>query len=89
MGFLSFFPDINDICLRNNGFLHPIHWDLQVDWAIIGLGRSGTTSLAAWLDSHPRLQLIRDESDLFREGAFDYLYHGQMSWKFREFYGWI
>jgi hypothetical protein len=65
---------------------HPIHphWDndlVQVDWAIIGLGRSGTTSLAAWLDSHPRLRLIRDESDNFREGAFDYLYRGQMSWK--------
>lgn len=34
----------------------------EVDWAIIGLGRSGTTSLAAWLDQHPQLQLLYDKA---------------------------
>ena len=47
---------------------------LKVDWAIIGLGRSGTTSLASWLGQHPRLQLLSSPSDQFREGAFDYLF---------------
>ena len=59
--------------------------ELQVDWAIIGLGRSGTTSLAAWLDSHPRLQLIYEEGDLFREGSFDYLFLASKWNKFRFF----
>ena len=47
---------------------------LKVDWAIVGLGRSGTTSLASWLGQHPRLQLLSSPSDEFREGAFDYLF---------------
>ncbi|CAL1142019.1 unnamed protein product [Cladocopium goreaui] len=70
----SSFPDveIDADSVKATELMH--RSELQVDWAIIGLGRSGTTSLAAWLDSHPRLRLIRDESDNFREGAFDYLF---------------
>ncbi|CAK8987289.1 Uncharacterized protein SCF082_LOCUS913, partial [Durusdinium trenchii] len=48
--------------------------ELEIGWAIIGLGRSGTTSLAAWLDSHPNLELLSDPEDHFREGSFDYLF---------------
>ncbi|CAE7204960.1 unnamed protein product [Symbiodinium microadriaticum] len=48
--------------------------EVPVDWAIIGLGRSGTSSLAAWLDTHPQLELFRDKTDSFNEGAFHYLF---------------
>ncbi|CAE7486828.1 pex10 [Symbiodinium pilosum] len=48
--------------------------EIPVDWAIVGLGRSGTTSLAAWLDTHPRLELLHDKEDSFQEGSFQYLF---------------
>ena len=48
--------------------------EVPADWAIVGLGRSGTTSLAAWLDTHPRLELLHDQQDSFKEGSFQYLF---------------
>ncbi|CAE8717087.1 unnamed protein product [Polarella glacialis] len=48
--------------------------EIDVQWAIIGVGRSGTTSLARWLGQHPRLELLQGPADICAEGSLEYLF---------------
>ncbi|CAJ1441001.1 unnamed protein product [Effrenium voratum] len=71
---MSRFPDIDVDADSVQAFELVHRSELGVRWAVVGLGRSGTTSLAAWLDTHPRLQLLHHPGDFFREGSFEYLF---------------
>ncbi|CAE7303988.1 Pxmp2 [Symbiodinium pilosum] len=48
--------------------------EVDLQWVIAGVGRSGTTSLAAWLKQHPQLELLADPADVCLEGGLNYLF---------------
>ncbi|CAE7406570.1 unnamed protein product [Symbiodinium natans] len=48
--------------------------EVDLQWIIAGVGRSGTTSLAAWLRTHPQLELLTDPADTCLEGGLGYLF---------------
>ncbi|CAJ1419978.1 unnamed protein product [Effrenium voratum] len=48
--------------------------EVNLQWVIAGVVRSGTTSLAAWLSRHPDLELLVHPEDSCLEGGLDYLF---------------
>ncbi|CAE8598161.1 unnamed protein product, partial [Polarella glacialis] len=48
--------------------------ELDLQWVIAGVARSGSSSFAAWLGGHPQLEVLRDKSNHCLEGDVGYLF---------------